>query len=200
MAVDKPAPLSRDTVHRIVFTGGPGGGKSTAADLLQREFPERLVIVPETATLLHIGGFPRWSEPGAMKARQKAIFNVQKSLEELQMVHYPGRVLICDRGTIDGGAYWPDGPEAFYREQGTTLETELARYTAVLFFESAAVGGLSIENSNQARTENLEQAIALDTRVRSLWAKHPRFHLIPHEASFFQKMERALSIMRGLLG
>jgi len=187
------------SVRRIVFTGGPGGGKSTAADLILREFPERLVIVPETATLLHIGGFPRWSEPGAMKARQTAIFEVQRSLEELQSVHYPGRMLICDRGTIDGGAYWPDGPEAFYAHQGTTLAKELARYSAVLFFESAAVGGLAIENANRARTETLEQAVALDAKIRSLWAGHPHFYLIPHETSFFRKMDRAHAIMRQLL-
>ena len=32
--------------YRIVLTGGPGGGKTTAADLFRREIGEKVVIVP----------------------------------------------------------------------------------------------------------------------------------------------------------
>ena len=51
---------------RIVLTGGPGGGKTTAGDLFRREFGERVVLVPEAATLLFSGGFPRVEEPPAV--------------------------------------------------------------------------------------------------------------------------------------
>jgi len=34
--------------------GGPGGGKTTAADLYRREIGEGVVIVPEAATLLYM--------------------------------------------------------------------------------------------------------------------------------------------------
>ena len=44
---------------RIAMTGGPGGGKTTAADLFRRELGEQVVIVPESATILFGGGFPR---------------------------------------------------------------------------------------------------------------------------------------------
>lgn len=44
---------------RIVLTGGPGAGKTTAADLYRRQIGEDVVVVPEAATLLHLGGFPR---------------------------------------------------------------------------------------------------------------------------------------------
>ena len=47
---------------RIVLTGGPGGGKTTAADLFRREIGERVVIVPEAGTLVFAGGFPRSKE------------------------------------------------------------------------------------------------------------------------------------------
>ena len=52
---------------RIVLTGGPGGGKTTAADLFRREIGERVVIVPEAATILFQGGFPRSREPHASR-------------------------------------------------------------------------------------------------------------------------------------
>ena len=51
--------------YRIVLTGGPGGGKTTAADLFRREIGDKIVIVPETATMLFMGGFPRGGEPRA---------------------------------------------------------------------------------------------------------------------------------------
>ncbi|MBW1756030.1 MAG: AAA family ATPase, partial [Deltaproteobacteria bacterium] len=129
---------------RIVLTGGPGGGKTTAADLFRREIGEKVVIVPETATMLFMGGFPRVGEPKARAATQRAIFHAQVGLEDVQGALYPGRVLLCDRGTIDGAAFWPDeAPEGFFESLGTSLERELTRYDAVLFFESAAVGDIS---------------------------------------------------------
>ena len=51
----RPAPSAQ--CSRIVLTGGPGGGKTTAADLFRREIGDRVVLVPEAATILFQGGF-----------------------------------------------------------------------------------------------------------------------------------------------
>lgn len=185
--------------RRIVLTGGPGGGKTTAIDLFWREFGDRVTVVPEAATLLFAGGFPRTSDPEAQRVAQPAIFYVQRHLEDVQAVVHPDRLLLCDRGTVDGGAYWPDGEGGFYETVGTTLEAELARYDAVLFFQSAAVGGLSTASANRWRTENDVEAADLDRRLRRLWAKHPRFYLVPHHASFLRKMLTGLAILEGLV-
>ena len=179
---------------RIVLTGGPGGGKTTAADLFRREIGEEVVIVPETATMLFTGGFPRVGDPTARAATQHAIFHAQVSLEDVQRARFPNRVLLCDRGTIDGAAFWPDeAPLGFFETMGTTIEEQLARYDAVLFFESAAVGNISIEGGNPARTEDNAQARELDVRLRDLWSQHPSFHFIPHSSSFFAKLSEGLS-------
>lgn len=82
---------------RIVVTGGPGGGKTTAADLFRREIGESVVVVPESATLLFGGGFPRSAELHARAAAQRAIYHVQRNLEDVQSALYPDRVLLCDR-------------------------------------------------------------------------------------------------------
>jgi predicted ATPase len=185
--------------RRIVLTGGPGGGKTTAADLLRRELGSRIVIVPEAATILFAGGFPRSSQLDANRAAQSAIFHVQRNLEDVQSSLYPERVLLCDRGTIDGAAYWPEGPETFFRFQGTTLEAELSRYDAVVFFETAAVAGLSIEGGNPVRCETLTQAVELDQRLRALWSQHPRFTLVPHSQSFLAKIVGALGLLQALV-
>ena len=112
---------------RIVLTGGPGGGKTTAADLFRREIGERVVIVPEAATILLQGGFPRSREPHAMRYAQTGIFHVQRHLEDVQSALFPGRALLCDRGTVDGAAYWAGTPHTYFRAVGSTLAAELAR-------------------------------------------------------------------------
>jgi len=178
---------------RIVLTGGPGGGKTTAADLFRREIGEKVVIVPETATMLFTGGFPRVGEAQARAATQREIFHAQVALEDVQGALYPGRVLLCDRGTIDGAAFWPDeAPRGFFETLGTTLEQELERYDAVIFFESAALGDISIEGGNPARTESNEEARDLDLRLRELWSNHANFHFVAHSASFFAKLQAGL--------
>jgi len=193
-------PLPDNGRCRVVLTGGPGGGKTTAADLFRREIGDRVVVVPEAATLLFSGGFPRADDELARKAAQKAIFHVQRNLEDVQSALFPGRVLLCDRGTVDGAAYWGGDPAQFFSSLGTSLDEELARYDAVIFFETAAVGHMSIEGGNPVRNENLDQAIALDKRLRSLWAQHPRFSLVPHNASFFKKIIFGLALIESIVG
>jgi predicted ATPase len=184
--------------QRIVLTGGPGGGKTTAADLLRREIGDRIVVVPESATLLFDGGFPRVAD-GAARVVQRAIYDVQRSLEEVQSMCYPERALLCDRGTVDSAAYWPDGPTAFFEAVGSSQAAELGRYDAVLFFETAAVGGLGIEGGNRHRVETDEEAVDLDRRLRALWEPHPSFHFVAHQPSFLAKLLLGLTVLRELV-
>ncbi len=186
---------------RIVLTGGPGGGKTTAADLFRREIGERVVIVPESATILFGGGFPRVEAVEGRRATQEAIFHVQRNLEDVMTANFPDRILLCDRGTVDGAAYWPNhGKEGmFFSELGTTLEAELARYDGVIFFESAAVGGIQIEGGNPVRNESLTRAVELDQRLRAIWSKHPRFVLVPHQGSFVKKITTGLAALEAMI-
>jgi predicted ATPase len=184
---------------RVVLTGGPGGGKTTAADLFRREIGDRVIVVPEAATMLFSGGFPRPTQPGAQRSVQCAIYQVQRGLEDIQAAQYPDRILLCDRGTVDGGAYWPSGAADFYERVGSTHEDELARYDAVLFFETAALGEHGFESENRYRLESQQQAIELDRRLRALWSPHPHFTVIPHTDSFFRKMTIGLGLLESLI-
>jgi hypothetical protein len=188
-----------DQPLRIVLTGGPGGGKTTAADLFRREIGEQVVLVPESATTLFAGGFPRVSDPEARRSVQRAVFAVQRSLEDIQASLFPDRVLLCDRGTVDGAAYWPDGAVGYFAEMGTTHQLELARYDAVLFFETADVAGVQIEGGNRYRNESVQEAVDLDRRLRDLWSAHPRFHFVPHNPSFLRKITVGLAILETLV-
>lgn len=174
--------------YRIALTGGPGGGKTTAADLYRREIGEDIVVVPEAATLLYSGGFPRSGVKGVSQAAQKAIYHVQRNLEDAQAANYQNRILLCDRGTVDGAIYWKNGTIGFFDAVGSSLQKELSRYDAVIFFETAAVGGISIEGGNPIRIESNEEALTLDRQLKELWSQHSNFVFIPHHQSFIKKI------------
>ena len=81
----------------------------------------------------------------------------------------------------------------FFEAVGSTLEQELARYDGVIFFESAAVGGMQVEGGNPIRTESIAQAAALDARLQELWSRHPRFIVVHHNHSFLKKIMLGLA-------
>lgn len=186
--------------RRIVLTGGPGGGKTTAADLMRREVGDKIVIVPEAATMLFSGGFPRIREPHAQRSSQTAIYHVQRNLEDIHSSLYPDRVLLCDRGTLDSTVYWPTGNNgSFYQVLETSIEKELDRYDAVIFFETAAVGHLSIEGGNPTRIETIDEAIEIDRQLQAVWQQHSNYSFIPHEPSFLKKLQVAIETLSGFM-
>jgi hypothetical protein len=133
-------------------------------------------------------------------AVQRAIFTVQRNLEEVYEGRLTGdQVLWCDRGVPDGAGYWPHGVAHYFEQMQADWQAELARYDAVLFMESAAVGGLSIASDNATRSEDLATASALDAQLRQVWQVHPCFHHIPHETDFVAKLARARALAESLL-
>ena len=187
-------------IRRIAVTGGPGAGKTTLWRELSSSYADRVVAVPEVATLMFRHVFPTVHNETERRAVQSAIFHVQRELERV----HEGRagtdqILLCDRGTVDGGGYWPTGHQAFFQEMATSWQSELSRYDAVLFLESAAVGGLSIAAGNEVRHEDLAQAIAIDTRLRDAWATHPQFCHVPHALHFADKLAEAHDAFAKLL-
>ncbi len=92
----------------IVLTGGPSAGKTAVLETLLRSLCPHLAVLPEAASIVFGGGFPRRPSIPGQRAAQRAIFHVQRAIERL--VDEEGRVAVglCDRGTLDGLAYWPD--------------------------------------------------------------------------------------------
>ena len=81
----------------------------------------------------------------------------------------------------------------------SSLDQELKRYDAVIFFESAAVGDLDIEGGNPTRVENIQQARELDKKLHQVWSQHPNFHYIPHQTSFFSKLNAAFRTLQDII-
>jgi predicted ATPase len=173
---------------RIVVTGGPGAGKTTALDLFRRELKEKIASVPEAATMIFSGGIERTTDKAVICAQQIAIFNLQRNLEDVQRKMNPDSLILCDRGCLDGLAYWPGSEEEFFKTMKTTLNNELERYDAVIFFETAAKSGQEIRSNNPIRDESEEKAIKLDEKLQQIWSQHPNFYLVGSSESFIKKI------------
>ena len=124
---------------------------------------------------------------------------MQINLEGIFRDFYPDRLLICDRGTLDGLAYWPDDEGSYFESVGTTFEAEAARYAAVIFFQTAAIHGEDVKGNNPYRRKHSRTAVKLDEKLRRVWERHPNFHFIPTEMSFMGKINRGLKAIATVL-
>src|SRR5262245_18143460 len=141
----KPAPI-----HRIVLTGGPCAGKSTAIARVQAHLEAhgvKVYRVPEAATLLLGGGILVKDAPlSHMVSFQRGIVRVQIAVEDAfdAFARTAGHkaVLLCDRGVVDGGAYLPrEAWKQLLAEEGLEhAQLRDQRYTAVVHLVTAAHG------------------------------------------------------------
>jgi len=179
--------------RRVVLTGGPGAGKTALLELIRQSFCSHVKVLPEAAGVVFGGGFPREDDPACRRAAQRAIFHVQRELEAAGDSHNPA-IVLCDRGTVDGLAYWP-GPEEFWSSLGTTLDGELRRYDAVIHLRTPAVEH-GYNHQNPLRTESPASAAEIDARIAQAWASHPRRFIVESSSEFLDKAARALQILR----
>jgi predicted ATPase len=189
--------VSRRDEHlsrRIALTGGPGSGKTAVLEIVRRTMCEHVKVLPESASIVFGGGFPRGQELELRRAAQRAIFYVQRELEASAQEDDLAMVL-CDRGTIDGGAYWP-GPGELWPSVGTTLDEQLARYHAVIHLRTPIAG---YNHQNPLRIESPTEAHAIDERIAALWSRHPRRFEVRAESDFLVKAAHAIEILYGEL-
>jgi len=183
-----------DRVHerrRIVLTGGPGAGKTAALELVRSMLCRHLRVLPESASILFGGGFPRLDSRVARAAAQLAIFAVQRQLEAVEDAQEPPALALCDRGTIDAVAYWPGDPGAFWREVRSSRDAELERYAAVIHMRPPGAGR-GYDHHNPLRTETAAQAKDLDARIVRAWDGHPNRHFIESAPDFLAKVRRTV--------
>ena len=192
--------MTKNQQKKIVLTGGPGGGKTTALDLFRRELLGQVAVIPESATAIFEGGIQKDSEGEVRKAIQKMIYHHQKNVEFIYEEQNPDHILLCDRGTLDGLAYWPGTQDNFFKTMKTSYERELKKYDAVIFFETGAAKGQDITTNNPFRNESNEEAIALDKKLQRVWKKHPNFYLVKSNGSFINKIMDGIDVLREVTG
>lgn len=181
--------------RRIVLTGGPGAGKTAILEVVRQSFCRHVRVLPEAAGILFGGGFPRGDRPESRRAAQRAIFFTQRELEIIADVDEV--VTLCDRGTIDGGAYWP-GPDDLWSSVGTTREDQLRRYDAVIHLRTPSPAH-GYNHANPLRVESPAEAAAIDERILLMWDGHPRHVVIEATPDFLTKASHALAALSEVL-
>ena len=197
-------------ITKIVITGGPCGGKSTAMTWIQESFTQKgyaVLFVPETATELITGGVAPWtckSNVEFQKCQMKLQLEKEKVFEQAASVMNNDKILIvCDRGAIDNKAYMND-PEFSEVLDHLDINEVMLRdsYDAVFHLVTAAKGAEEYYTNanNTARTETVEEAAVLDDKVIAAWTGHPHLRMIDNSTNFELKMKRLLAEISAFLG
>lgn len=180
-------------LQKIVITGGPGAGKTALLELARKYFCNHIQVLPEAARIVFRGGFPRRPDPASRRAAQQAIYHVQVALEALPPEPSNAEVMLCDRGTLDGLAYWPGEVSSFCQTLGTTKQAELLRYRMVIHLRTPHNG---VYQNDAVRIESEAEAKEIDCRLLDLWSEHPRRFIIDSTDQFLDKALQALEIIR----
>jgi len=197
-------------ISKIVITGGPCAGKSTAMSWVQNAFTQMgytVLFVPETATELITGGVAPWTcgtNAEYQKCQLKLQMEKEKIFEQAARTMPAEKILIvCDRGTLDNKAYMNEAEFAEAMEYIGTNEVELRdNYDAVFHLVTAAKGAEAFYTTanNEARTETVEEATVLDDKLISAWTGHPHLRVIDNTRSFEDKMKKLLAEISSFLG
>lgn len=182
------------TPRVVVLTGGPGAGKTAVLEVLAQQACRHVLLLPEVASILWKGGFPRRDGPGLKRAAQRSIVRVQHELQRYAIEEPTAALVVCDRGSLDGLAYWQGTPADYFGDLDTTEERELARYTTVIHMQSAPREHGYV--STAVRPETAEQAREIDRRILEAWSKHPNRIVIESQPDFLTKLEKALAVLR----
>ena len=201
---------SRPQITKIVITGGPCAGKSTAMSWIQNAFTQlgyRVLFVPETATELISGGVAPWT-CGTNEEYQKCQVRLQAVKEELfeqaaRTMDADRILIVCDRGMMDNKVYMTE--EEFARVlESIDLNEVQARdsYDAIFHLVTAAKGAVEFYTTanNVARYETVEEAVVVDDHLIDAWTGHPHLRIIDNSTGFDLEMRRLISEISSFLG
>ena len=127
---------SQAKITKIVLTGGPCAGKTTALSWINNYFSKRgyvVIFIPETATELITNGVTPWNT----KEYQIFQLKMQKSKEQIyesaaKAIKTDKILMVLDRGVLDSKAYMTEAEfKKVLRECGTSEVKERDSYDAI---------------------------------------------------------------------
>lgn len=198
------------SVTKIVITGGPCGGKTTALERIRQVFTQKgwtVLFVPETATELINAGVTPVScknnqdfQCGLMRLqleKEKVYMNAAKGMKNDRVL------LVCDRGAMDNKAYM--GKEEFTYVLSELGESEAHlrdQYEAVFHLVTAADGARKYygNTNNTARYENAETAVEIDRKIIAAWVGHSHLRIIDNSTGFEEKIQRLIDLITAFVG
>lgn len=197
-------------IRKIVITGGPCAGKSTAMSWIQNAFTQmeyQVLFVPETATELITGGVAPWT-CGNNLDYQICQMQLQMEKEKIfesaaQSMNKDKILIVCDRGTLDNKAYMSaDEFQKVLDHFGTNEIESRDQYDAVFHLVTAAKGAEEFYTTanNSARTETVEEAVKMDDLLIQAWTGHPHLRIIDNSVDFETKMKNLIAEITSFLG
>lgn len=193
-------------IFKIVLTGGPCAGKTTALKAIKNHLEEqniKYITIPETATelilnkMLPNSNYTYEFQTMVLKrqyAKEKEAINyAQKMYEQEEKV-----VILCDRGIFDNIAYLHSEEEfqKMLKEQQLEEENLLSSYNLVLNLFSLATCNPSYYSfNNEARLENVEEAKEADKKTANAWANHPNIKLLSSSISLQEEQEQIIQMI-----
>lgn len=198
------------SVSKIVITGGPCAGKTTAMSRVSKAFTKMgytVLIVAETATELKSGGISEKS-CGSNAIYQKYQLMLQLEKERIfelaaKMMNKDKVLIICDRGALDNKAYMSEADFYSTLKEIGAREVELRdNYDAVFHLVTAAKGAEEFYTlaNNNIRSESSEEAALVDDKLISAWTGHPHFRLIDNSGGIDDKITRLIAEISAFLG
>ena len=197
-------------ITKIVITGGPCAGKSTAFSRIQEEFTKigyTVLFVPETATELINGGIAPWTCKTSDEFQQ---FLIQLQIKKEDVFEQAARtmatekvLIVCDRGMLDNKAYMSQQGFLEALKKLNLNEVEIRdNYDAVFHLVTAANGAEKYytKANNTARTETPKEARKLDEKLLASWTGHPHLRVIDNSTDFQDKINRLISEISSFLG
>jgi CYTH domain-containing protein/thymidylate kinase len=203
-------------IKKIVLTGGPCAGKTTALVKIAEYFSGfgyKVFNVPEVPTIYSTAGWNYLTPNRDLYYQgERAILETQLALED-QFMHLAEVctrpvLIVCDRGTMDISAYIkPEEWEEIMAMAGTSTNELMERYDAVLHLVSAADGAeqyyttaTNATRYEQANEEGLRLARELDKKVIKAWTGHPRMRVIDNHDDFENKLNHVLKEISKVVG
>lgn len=200
-------------VGKIVLTGGPCAGKTSALTKIEEELTEKgykVFIVSESATELIKGGIkPFGNMPIDLIKFQSLILKYQYEKEKIyeeaakSLGDDEKCIIIYDRGLLDNKAYINQQIfNELLKEQGLKELEIMDNYNMVIHLVTAADGAEEAYTlgNNVARTETIEEAKELDNRTVNAWAGHPNLRIIGNEKDFASKLQNVIDEINNLIG
>ena len=203
-------------IKKIVLTGGPCAGKTTALVKITEYFSGygyKVFNVPEVPTIYSAAGWNYLTPNRDLYYQgERAILETQLALEDqfmrLAEVCTKPVLIVCDRGTMDISAYIkPEEWDEITRMAGTNNNELHERYDAVLHLVSAADGAeqyyttaTNATRYEQANEEGLRLARELDKKVINAWTGHPHLRVINNHDDFENKLNRVLNEIAKVIG
>ena len=200
----------KQKITRIVITGGPCAGKTTALSWIQNAFTRKgytVLFADETATQLSRGGAP-WKLTRDNREYQYRVTQLMLAKEEVfagiaQTFDADKVLLVCDRGALDNRAYMTEEEFRYVLDKLGTNAVELRdHYDAVFHLVTAAKGAEEFYTlaNNEARYETVEEAIRADDSTLAAWTGHPHLRVIDNRNDFDKKMLALIREISSFLG